>query len=202
MTEHAAVIFVFFFLAEYGSIVLMCILISVLFLGGYNFDFSILSSLIVFIYSIYDLFLDYFEPIFLNTKYTFIDAYNYILNMYELPEYLSITNIEINKSEIINIDAFKQYQTDLLKYNVDIYIENLLSNPRVENIVYALIIGIKTVIMIFVFIWVRASFPRIRFDQLMSYCWTVLLPIVFAFILLIPCILYIFEIIPSNVLFS
>ena len=26
MTEHAAVIFVFFFLAEYGSIVLMCIL--------------------------------------------------------------------------------------------------------------------------------------------------------------------------------
>jgi NADH-ubiquinone oxidoreductase chain 1 len=35
MTEHAAVVFVFFFLAEYGSIVLMCILTSVLFLGGY-----------------------------------------------------------------------------------------------------------------------------------------------------------------------
>ena len=202
MTEHAAVIFVFFFLAEYGSIVLMCILISVLFLGGYNLDFSILSSLIVFIYNIYDLFLDYFEPVFLNTKHTSIDAYNYLLNMYELPEYLNITNIEVNKSEIINMDAFKQYQSDLLRYNVDTYIENLLTNPRIENIVYALIIGTKTVIMIFVFIWVRASFPRIRFDQLMSYCWTVLLPIVFAFILLIPCILYIFEIIPSNVLFS
>jgi NADH:ubiquinone oxidoreductase subunit H len=24
--------------------------------------------------------------------------------------------------------------------------------------------------MIFVFIWARASFPRIRYDQLMSYC--------------------------------
>jgi NADH-ubiquinone oxidoreductase chain 1 len=35
MTEHAAVIFVFFFLAEYGSILLICILISILFLGGY-----------------------------------------------------------------------------------------------------------------------------------------------------------------------
>jgi len=35
MTEHAAVVFVFFFLAEYGSIVLMCILSSILFLGGY-----------------------------------------------------------------------------------------------------------------------------------------------------------------------
>jgi len=152
MTEHAAVIFVFFFLAEYGSIVLMCILISILFLGGYNLDFSILSSFIVFIYNIYDIFLDYFEPVFLNTKYTFIDAYNYILNMYELPEYLNVTNIEVNKSEIINMDAFKQYQSDLLRYNVDTYIENLLSNPRIENIVYALIIGLKTVIMIFVFI--------------------------------------------------
>jgi len=35
MTEHAAVIFVFFFLAEYASIVLICILISILFAGGY-----------------------------------------------------------------------------------------------------------------------------------------------------------------------
>ena len=35
MTEHAAGVFVFFFLAEYASIVLMCILTSILFLGGY-----------------------------------------------------------------------------------------------------------------------------------------------------------------------
>ena len=36
MTEHAAGIFVFFFLAEYASIILMCILISIVLLGGYN----------------------------------------------------------------------------------------------------------------------------------------------------------------------
>jgi NADH:ubiquinone oxidoreductase subunit H len=34
MTEHAAVIFVFFFLAGYASIVLICILTSIFFLGG------------------------------------------------------------------------------------------------------------------------------------------------------------------------
>jgi NADH-ubiquinone oxidoreductase chain 1 len=39
MTEHSASIFVFFFLAEYSSIVLICILTSVLFLGGYDFRF-------------------------------------------------------------------------------------------------------------------------------------------------------------------
>ena len=202
MTEHSAVIFVFFFLAEYASIILMCILISILFLGGYNLDYSIISSLIVFIYNVYDLFLDYLEPIYENTKYVFNDAYNYILNYYGFPEYVNNVSIENSKSGISDLNAFKQYQSDLLKHNVDTYFENLLSNPRIENIAYALIIGLKTAIMIFVFIWVRASFPRIRFDQLMSYCWTVLLPLVFAFILLIPCVLYVFEIIPSNVLFS
>jgi NADH-ubiquinone oxidoreductase chain 1 len=46
MTEHAAVVFVFFFLAEYASIVLMCILTSILFLGGY----LILDFLYIFTY--------------------------------------------------------------------------------------------------------------------------------------------------------
>jgi len=41
MTEHAASIFVFFFLGEYGSIILMCILISIIFLGGYDMFFII-----------------------------------------------------------------------------------------------------------------------------------------------------------------
>jgi NADH-ubiquinone oxidoreductase chain 1 len=41
MTEHSAVIFVFFFLAEYASIVLICIFTSILFLGGYLNIFSL-----------------------------------------------------------------------------------------------------------------------------------------------------------------
>jgi NADH-ubiquinone oxidoreductase chain 1 len=48
MTEHAAVIFVFFFLAEYASIVLICILTSILFLGGYLIDITPL----IYLYSI------------------------------------------------------------------------------------------------------------------------------------------------------
>jgi NADH-ubiquinone oxidoreductase chain 1 len=53
MTEHAAVIFVFFFLAEYASIVLICILTSILFLGGYlhyNLDIMLMA---IFDYSNY-----------------------------------------------------------------------------------------------------------------------------------------------------
>jgi NADH-ubiquinone oxidoreductase chain 1 len=121
MTEHAAVIFVFFFLAEYASIVLMCLLISILFLGGYNLDFSIISSLAVFLNNIYDLVLEFLAPT--STEYDSID-----------------------------VSRFVQHQNELIRYNVDTYIENLLSNPKIENIVYALIIGTKTSIMIFVFI--------------------------------------------------
>jgi NADH-ubiquinone oxidoreductase chain 1 len=126
MTEHSAVIFVFFFLAEYASIVLICILSSILFIGGYL---------------------------------------------------LNITSI-----------------TDITQYLL-----NVTNNPFIEGLFYSILLGIKACIMIFVFIWARASFPRIRFDQLMSFCWTVLLPIVIAFIILIPCIIYTLEIIPCNI---
>ena len=37
--------------------------------------------------------------------------------------------------------------------------------------------GLKVAFMIFVIIWVRASLPRVRFDQLMSFCWKFLLPL-------------------------
>jgi NADH-ubiquinone oxidoreductase chain 1 len=135
MTEHAAVIFVFFFLAEYASIILICILTSILFLGGYLIDYTLISLIIQYSY------------------------YDYV---------------------ILNIISY-------------------MSSPLIEGMIYGLTIGIKTCVMVFVFIWVRASFPRIRFDQLMSFSWTILLPIVIAFIVLIPCILYSFDLIPSNI---
>lgn len=90
MTEHAAVIFVFFFLAEYASIVLICILTSILFLGGY--------------------------------------LYNYI-PLFELFQY-------------INYDDYIDY-----KYN-----ESIFLNFLIEGLMYGLALGIKSCIMIFIFI--------------------------------------------------
>ena len=132
MTEHSSVIFVFFFLAEYASIVLMCILNSILFLGGY-------------------------------------------LSIIPLDTLISILELFFNVN-------------DTILYNI---ISNISSSP--------INLAIKTVVLIFVFIWVRASFPRIRFDQLMSVCWTVLLPIIIGYIILIPCIVYGINILPVNI---
>ena len=131
MTEHSAVIFVFFFLAEYASIVLICIFTSILFLGGY---------------------LD-------------------VLSLSILASDLHLFSIETNV--------------------------NLLSVIFLGTI-SSLMLGIKSCVYVFIFIWVRASFPRIRFDQLMSYCWTILLPIIIAFIILIPCIVMGLGLITTN----
>jgi len=40
-----------------------------------------------------------------------------------------------------------------------------------------------------IFIWIRASYPRLRYDQLMSLCWTSILPFSFAFFFLVASIL-------------
>jgi NADH-ubiquinone oxidoreductase chain 1 len=90
MTEHAAVIFVFFFLAEYASIVLICILTSILFLGGYLYDYIPLFTIMQYV----------------NFEYYINNLYNY----------------------------------------------NLFSDPIVEGLLYGSTLGIKSCVMIFVFI--------------------------------------------------
>lgn len=143
MTEHSAVIFVFFFLAEYASIVLICILTSILFLGGYLKVFSL------------DIIIECF----------------FFFNI-------------ISRDEYFNYFFFE--------------IEINLLNTVLEGLITSLSLGIKSCLMIFLFIWTRASFPRIRFDQLMSYCWTILLPIIIALIVLIPCVIYSLSLISTN----
>lgn len=140
MTEHAAVIFVFFFLAEYSSILLMCILTSIFFMGGYLVSYDIL---------------------YLFDKFSLIWTYAF------------------------DIDWISSYE--------NIKLQTLIKNPFINGLLSGLILGLKSSFLVFVFIWVRASFPRIRFDQLMSFCWTVLLPLLFAFIVLIPCVLFQFD---------
>jgi NADH-ubiquinone oxidoreductase chain 1 len=130
MTEHSASVFVFFFLAEYASIILICILNSILFLGGY----------------------------------------------------LCIIPVEF----IIDILYLFGINSSILQ---DIFI-NFSSSP--------LNLAFKTALLIFVFIWTRASFPRIRFDQLMSVCWTVLLPLIIAYVTLIPCIIFALDALPTS----
>lgn len=109
-TEHSGIVFVFFFLGEYSSIVLISAFSSYLFLGGYN-----------------------------------------------LPEFV------INDS-VINLQA--------------------------------IILALKTSFICFIFVWIRATLPRVRFDQIIEFCWVKILPIAIALVLFVPSIIIAFEITP------
>lgn len=57
--------------------------------------------------------------------------------------------------------------------------------------------GLKTTIILFVFIWVRAAFPRYRYDQLMRIGWKIFLPFSLGWVILIVGILISFDFLPS-----
>ena len=57
--------------------------------------------------------------------------------------------------------------------------------------------GIKIVFFLFVFIWVRAAFPRYRYDQLMRLGWKVLLPLSLAWVVLVSGVLISFDWLPN-----
>ena len=201
MTEHAGVIFVFFFLGEYASILLMCILISVFFLGGYLGSIFYIPENFYFINTfIEDWTFKVWQFLFYNELYLndaiksstiyYIDFIIYTIFIYIFNEILFIIY------DIITL--ISNYYIDLgiiVNNNENEDLEVLL----LEGVSNALILGLKSSIFVFIFIWIRASLPRIRYDQLMSLCWTVLLPLLFAFIFFVPCTLYSFDSLPSNI---
>jgi NADH-ubiquinone oxidoreductase chain 1 len=143
MTEHSASIFVFFFLAEYCSLIFMSALTVIFFLGG---------SL--------------------------------------LPE------ININFNILFDFIFNSDYVSSILPSTFSNYDFSFSSKYIYDNGYGSLVLALKVILVIFLFIWIRASFPRFRYDQLMSLCWTVLLPLLFGWILLIACIIFSFDILP------
>lgn len=55
----------------------------------------------------------------------------------------------------------------------------------------SLLLFLKTSLIIFLFVWVRTSFPRLRYDQLMTLLWKTYLPLSLSFIILVNSLLWV-----------
>ena len=65
-----------------------------------------------------------------------------------------------------------------------------VTTSLVVCIVRALVFFGKTLVIIFVFMWVRWSLPRFRFDQLMMLAWRALIPISLALLMVTAVVIY------------
>lgn len=116
--------------------------------------------------------------------------------LFFLSEYSNIMlicclNITLFLGGYLNINLF----TNLLSVG---FLSNSIFLTTIEGLIYGASLGIKANILMFTFIWVRAAFPRIRYDQLIHFCWVILLPLLFAVIILVPYILLGFDSLPIN----
>lgn len=68
-----------------------------------------------------------------------------------------------------------------------------LTTSLIACIVRAAVYFVKTMVIIFLFMWVRWSLPRFRFDQLLMLAWRALIPISLAILLASAIVIYEFQ---------
>jgi hypothetical protein len=170
MTEHAAVIFVFFFLAEYASIVLICILTSILFLGGYLINLTPLLYFYSITYGLFEasmllvmsLSIDIYSIVSMGIEYSIEYVVNLIRVFSPIENSLSNALLHIQNNCIEYRDSLS-----LKKENVLSTLRLVVTNfPETESITLpqqlignissgvlsSIILGVKSSMMIFVFI--------------------------------------------------
>jgi NADH-ubiquinone oxidoreductase chain 1 len=271
MTEHGSSIFVFFFLGEYSSLILMSTFFSIFFLGGHHSPdllnilyqpltyvyYYVYTSIYNTLYIIHKVIMDFlfpnedqidisikvfnhenqdgypqkdldFNDEFDNFDYTSIELgyeseenWNDYMNDKEDcmdidPDYLEAEIysefIDNLFKKIMNVIDRVKYENKIDLYDININETNITQftdkdtllnsiSILIDKIQGSYILGLKIIIVVFFFIWVRASFPRLRYDQLMSLCWKELLPLVFAYIIFTLCLFYTLDMLPFGTSF-
>lgn len=101
-----------------------------------------------------------------------------VFTLFFLSEYSSIVFI----SAFTAILFFGGYELTEVFTNT-LYLFNLSS----------LVLFFKTSLILYFFVWIRATLPRIKYQDLISFCWSKILPLVIAFVLFVPSVLISFD---------
>ena len=181
---------------SYELILSSAILIIILLTGSLNFTIIIESQQAVwFIIPLLPVFIFYFISILAETSRTPFDLQEAESELVAgfFTEHSSVPFVFFFLGEYSSIVLFSCLTSIFFLggYNfLELFVNDSFINLQ------AIILGLKTCIFCFFFVWFRATLPRLRYDQLIDFCWLNLLPVAVAFIIFIPSILIAFDIAP------
>jgi len=181
---------------SYELILSSAILIIIILTGSLNYTTVIESQQSIwFIIPLMPVFIFYFISILAETSRTPFDLQEAESELVAgfFTEHSSVPFVFFFLGEYSSIVLFSTITAILFLggYNMP----ELFVNESFINI-QSIILGLKTCIFCFMFVWFRATLPRLRYDQLIDLCWLNLLPVAVAFIILVPSILIAFDIAP------
>jgi len=182
--EYSSTPFALFFIGEYVSIFFMATLSVFLFFGGWlapNLSFLIPS----FIFCL--------EPL---TSLKTVPLLEMLFIAY------SFENIYEVEVQIILASLYqKDYYIILFTYFVKYILSYTFLSLSFLNDIFILfppfILALKINIMVFIFLWVRASVPRYRYDVLMQVTWKYFLPLSFGFLIITSSALFMLDAFPK-----
>ncbi len=181
---------------SYELILSSAILIIILLTGSFNFTAIIeTQQAIWFIVPLLPVFIFYFIAILAETSRTPFDLQEAESELVAgfFTEHSSVPFVFFFLGEYSSIVLFSCITAILFLggYNMpEVFVNNSIVN------IQSIILGLKTCVFCFMFVWFRATLPRLRYDQLIELCWLNLLPVAVAFIILVPSILVAFDIAP------
>src|SRR3954470_22359886 len=157
-TEYSGMRFGFFFFAEYVNVFILSAIITTLFLGGWSSGIGLVLPIELNIdlgsWGIALLLVMAAAPIVL----TLLFAIPFLLARSSMPAWQAL---------LLGFIAFNVVAVGLL-FGI-----GYIAIPWVAGLVFFLV---KTFILVFVFVWMRGTLPRVRIDQLMGFAWKWLLP--------------------------
>src|SRR5271168_2045602 len=181
---------------SYELILSSAILIIILLTGSLNYITIIeIQQSIWFIVPLLPVFIFYFIAVLAETSRTPFDLQEAESELVAgfFTEHSSVPFVFFFLGEYSSIVLFSCITAILFLggYNLpELFINNSIINLQ------AIILGLKTCIFCFMFVWFRATLPRLRYDQLIDLCWVNILPIAVAFIIFVPSLLVAFDISP------